>query len=83
MLVISQCTLITDCEHSLWFLNMQSYGDFGVEPRGLMTKTIAIHCELFGPTPQNKLQSKPPVAKQLQQQSTKSLLKSSAHTFFQ
>jgi hypothetical protein len=46
---------------------MQSYGDFGVEPRGLMTKTIAIHCELFGPTPQNKLQSKPPVAKQLQQ----------------
>ena len=68
MLVISQCTLITDCAHSLWFLNMQSYGDFGVEPRGLMTKTIAIHCELFGPTPQNnKLQSKPPVAKQLQQ----------------
>ena len=51
MLAISQCTLITDCEQSLWFLNMQSFGDFGVEPRGLMTKTIAIHCELFGPHP--------------------------------
>ena len=61
---------------------MQSYGDFRVEPRGLMTKANAIHAGLFGPTPQNKLPSKPPVAKQLWQLSFKSLLKSSANTFY-